>query len=538
MPAPPFGPYRLEGVLGHGPTGTVHLARDTGHHDRVVALRIPAAHLAADPAFRDRFRRDAAGVAALGEPHVAPVHRYGEVDGVPFLDVRLVRGPTLEELLRAGPLPPGRARAVAEQIASAQAALHRCGLGARPIDPSDVLVTGGPGHEFVQLVGLGLGMPPVDPGRVTSPDELVVAPRPRRRRLVAAVLGAILVVAVLVAVLLVPRGEPGLVATLAGAGEVVDVDVGVLDDRPVLVAATAEGTVGVWDLATGRPSRPPIPVEARAVAATVLDGRAVAVLRDPEQRLRVHDLDTGVALGPPIGEPVPVVEPEPGSLVVGLSGGLDAVGNLLVEMVATGTGFGLQVRTLPGGELTGPPIAPPGGTVVDSALAVLDATPVAVVLTDAEVVQAVDLRTGALIGIGSPPGPTSAYALDLAQVDGTAVAFVGGADNVVRRVDVRTGADAGEPMTGHRRGLTAVQVVGEQVVTVGGGAQAGETAELRVWDAATGAARGAAEPGHPAAQRLLGTAVLDGRGVLDGRAVVVAGSDGQVTVWDLAEVAR
>ena len=187
-PPPPrvmFGPYRLDGLLGHGPSATVYRAVDSSHGNRVVALKVFSPQLSADAGFRERFRHDASVLGALREPHIVPIHRYGEIDDLAYLDMRLVRGPTLDEALRHGALDPARAAAVAEQVRSALAAMVRAGLGHRPVHASEVLLTGSPDRgEFVQLVGLGLGRPPVSPGDAAS-DALLArgaTPRPSRRR--------------------------------------------------------------------------------------------------------------------------------------------------------------------------------------------------------------------------------------------------------------------------------------------------------------------------------------------------------------------
>ncbi|WP_318306056.1 serine/threonine-protein kinase [Amycolatopsis solani] len=147
-----FGPYKIEGLLGRGGMGEVHRAYDTAH-DRVVALKLLSDPFVADEAFRARFRRESQIVARLREPHVIPIHAYGEIDGRLYLDMRLVEGKDLKELLEAGPLEPARAAGIVEQVAGALDAAHEDGLVHRDVKPSNVLVTSA---DFVYLVDFGI----------------------------------------------------------------------------------------------------------------------------------------------------------------------------------------------------------------------------------------------------------------------------------------------------------------------------------------------------------------------------------------------
>jgi serine/threonine protein kinase len=148
----PFGRYRLVELLGRGGMGEVWRAYDTAI-DRVVALKVLPANLADDPVFQQRFRREAKAAAGLDEPHVVPIHDYGEIDGRLYVTMRLIKGRDLQTILADGPLSPGRAVRIIEQIASALHAAHRIGLIHRDIKPSNILVAE---DDFAYLIDFGI----------------------------------------------------------------------------------------------------------------------------------------------------------------------------------------------------------------------------------------------------------------------------------------------------------------------------------------------------------------------------------------------
>jgi hypothetical protein len=156
-----FGPYRIEELLGRGGMGEVYRAHDV-ERGRDVALKVLPTHLASDTEYQERFKRECRAAARLNEPHIVPIHTFGEIDGRLFLDMRLVAGMDLASWLKAhGAMPPEAAVSVVSQIAAALDAAHAAGLVHRDVKPSNVLLAGVTGPQvdrevFAYLFDFGI----------------------------------------------------------------------------------------------------------------------------------------------------------------------------------------------------------------------------------------------------------------------------------------------------------------------------------------------------------------------------------------------
>ena len=132
--------YRVEGVLGSGGMSRVYLAHDNVL-ERDVALKVLHDRLSDDPAYVERFRREARAIARLSHPNIVTVIDRGQVDAAEFIVFELVRGVNLKELLAERRyLPVREALAIVHQAARGLAFAHEHGIVHRDVKPQNVLV--------------------------------------------------------------------------------------------------------------------------------------------------------------------------------------------------------------------------------------------------------------------------------------------------------------------------------------------------------------------------------------------------------------
>ena len=135
------GRYRIDDRLADGGMSTVYAGTDL-RLERTVAVKVMSPSLAGNPAFVDRFSREARAAARLSHINVVAVFDQGTSNGHAFLVMELVRGHTLRDLLaERGRLTPAEAVAVLEPVLAGLTAAHRTGLVHRDIKPENVLIS-------------------------------------------------------------------------------------------------------------------------------------------------------------------------------------------------------------------------------------------------------------------------------------------------------------------------------------------------------------------------------------------------------------
>src|SRR5262245_14554353 len=181
--------FEILGLLGAGGMGEVYRALDTKLR-REVAIKVLPPQFAEQPDRLARFEQEAVLLASLNHPHVAAIYGVEHVDGVPFLELELIEGPTLADRLISGPIPVPEAIKIAGQIADALEAAHEKGIVHRDLKPANVKLTPD-GKVKVLDFGLAKAFGPEQTARLSGATRVGAAAvtEPRGRTQAGLVMG-------------------------------------------------------------------------------------------------------------------------------------------------------------------------------------------------------------------------------------------------------------------------------------------------------------------------------------------------------------
>jgi serine/threonine protein kinase len=116
--APLFPQLEILELIGKGGMGAVYKARQR-ELDRIVALKILPPGIGSDPAFAERFTREAKALAKLNHPGIVTIYDFGRADGLFYFFMEYIDGVTLRQLLNTGRVSPREALAIVPQICDA-----------------------------------------------------------------------------------------------------------------------------------------------------------------------------------------------------------------------------------------------------------------------------------------------------------------------------------------------------------------------------------------------------------------------------------
>ena len=176
-----FGHFVLERELGHGGMGGVYLARDK-MLDRKVAIKVMLKSLGADPAFVERFQREAQAAARLNHPNIAQIYSFGQENGMPYIAMELVSGGSLDKEMEANPgtMDPVRVMKVGQQVADALALAAEQGLVHGDVKPENVLFDA---DGNAKLVDFGLAAMQGDSSEIWGTPYYISPEKVRRQKI-------------------------------------------------------------------------------------------------------------------------------------------------------------------------------------------------------------------------------------------------------------------------------------------------------------------------------------------------------------------
>ena len=149
-----LGPYEIQSKLGAGGMGEVYRARDT-RLERVVAIKVLAAHLSSSAELKQRMEREAKAISSLNHPNICHFYDIGSQDGTDYFVMEFLDGQTLADRLRAEALPLPEVYKIGIAVAEALSFAHLHGIVHRDLKPGNIMLT----QTGTKLMDFGLAKP-------------------------------------------------------------------------------------------------------------------------------------------------------------------------------------------------------------------------------------------------------------------------------------------------------------------------------------------------------------------------------------------
>ena len=150
-----IGRYEILEEIGRGAMGTVYRARDPLIERTVAIKTVSITQLRQEGSDAEsRFLREAQSAGRLSHPNIVTIYDVGEADGLAYIAMEYLCGPTLRDLMNKGPMPLELALDTATQMAEALAFAHEHGVIHRDIKPANVVVTDQRGQ--IKLTDFGI----------------------------------------------------------------------------------------------------------------------------------------------------------------------------------------------------------------------------------------------------------------------------------------------------------------------------------------------------------------------------------------------
>ena len=148
--------YRIDGRLGAGGMATIYRATRL-HIGDTVAIKVLHAEVIREPAFAERFRREAQAAARLKHPNVVAIYDFGVADETLYLVMELLEGQDLRTIIKdAGPLSAALAAEIVRQVCAALTEAHRQNIVHRDIKPANMSVESTPDGPRVKVLDFGI----------------------------------------------------------------------------------------------------------------------------------------------------------------------------------------------------------------------------------------------------------------------------------------------------------------------------------------------------------------------------------------------